>query len=349
MFKTDINIDPFTGLPNFFELLESTPLVTYGTAGSIIAFDIYRLTSVNENYGKNAGNYCLKILAELLRLEITKNKITPPATAYRIGGDDFLLILPQKSKTEANHLAIELKRHFKESILKRGFLGVSLNTSIINYGKKGISASQLIKAVYLGLSETGELHSKSNYLPNWADQLIDGMADRVCETLNLLRQARYLALTDEVTGLPNYRAANLFLHEMLGFHQLSKEPWSILFIDGDNLRQYNNLGYQRGNQMIHELANIIAGSLRQDDRIARWLSGDEFLVFLPNTNREMAFYIGERLRSAVEQNTREWPFPVTISIGVACCPENGTVAQELLTIAETANSNAKKAGKNQVS
>ena len=129
---------------------------------------------------------------------------------------------------------------------------------------------------------------------------------------------------------------------------LIKEPFSILFIDGDNLKQYNTLSYQRGNLMIRDLGRLIADQLRRGDFLARWFSGDEFLVILPRADRAEALRVGERLRSKVEKTTRKWPFPITISVGVATYPIDGSTMEELLVKAEKANALAKKEGKNKV-
>ncbi len=348
MITTDITRDPFTGLPNLFELLESAPLLTYGSPGMVIAADIDHLTNINENYGRQSGDRCIKILADLLRSFIVSCSDTAPATAFRTGGDEFILILPTYDKASAENLANDLRKQFRSIAIKQGVLGAGLHTVTIPYNEKGISAHQLIKAVRLGLSH-GNTPNAPTSLPKWADQLIDHMIDRVCETLNLLHYTRFLALHDEISGLPNHRAAEMFIADALQNYHLNKRPFSLLFIDGDNLKQYNNLGYQQGNEMIRNLATVISNSLRQNDLIARWLSGDEFIVVLPNTESSQAYQIGERLRSAVERETRDWIFPVTISVGVANCPESGTTVEMLLAKAESAVTFAKRAGKNQVS
>jgi len=72
------------------------------------------------------------------------------------------------------------------------------------------------------------------------------------------------------------------------------------------------------------------------------------LVLLPGADRKEAFRIGERLRSVVEDTTKIWPYPITISVGMASYPDDGGAMEELLLKAEKANALAKKGGKNQV-
>lgn len=73
--------------------------------------------------------------------------------------------------------------------------------------------------------------------------------------------------------------------------------------------------------MIEGLSKIISSSIRENDKVFRWLSGDEFLVILGDTELEEALNIAERVRYSVEQNTKDWKYPITISVGVANCPK----------------------------
>ncbi len=82
--------------------------------------------------------------------------------------------------------------------------------------------------------------------------------------------------------------------------QRNNDAFSILFIDGDNLRLYNDISYSAGDDMLRQLAQLLSQHLRPGDFISRWRVGDEFLVLLPGTTKEDAFVVAERLRSEVE-------------------------------------------------
>ncbi|HEX3044983.1 MAG TPA: diguanylate cyclase [Bacillota bacterium] len=349
MLKSDLCIDPFTGLSNLFGLFESSGKGAFDQAGVIVAIDIAYLKDTSKNYSLKITEDCVRALAGLMRNLICRQSPDVTEEAFRIGEDEFVLVFPGKTVNEAQGIALELKSKFREIITNSGILGAGLCTAVVQYEERGMSAASILKASYLALRDSLPTADMPVELPEWAEGLIDNMATRICETLSLLRQTRDLALSDEVSGLPNYRAAKLFLEEaVLGFHQ-SQQPYSILLIDGDDLKRYNNLSYQHGNRMIRELGQLLVSSLRYGDQIARWLSGDEFIVVIPNSDRQMAFQVGERLRNAVERGTRSWSYPITISIGVASCPADGTKVEELLARAEAANNMAKRAGKNQVS
>jgi diguanylate cyclase (GGDEF)-like protein len=100
--------------------------------------------------------------------------------------------------------------------------------------------------------------------------------------------------------------------------------------------------------MLKELAELLLSHLRPGDFIARWRVGDEFLVLLPATTKEGAFIVAERLRFEVESRSKEWEIPVTVSIGIAAYPSDGTTAEELLLAIEKALKLSKDKGKNQI-
>jgi diguanylate cyclase (GGDEF)-like protein len=165
---------------------------------------------------------------------------------------------------------------------------------------------------------------------------------------NRLDATHQLAYVDPITQLPNSLAAEAELKRAIDHSGRSGSQFSILFIDGDNLRFYNEISYSAGDQMLRRLSEVLAQHLRPGDFLARWRVGDEFLVVLPETASEKAFAVAERLRAAVETISQSWEIPITVSIGVATCPENGQTHDELLSAVEKAAKLSKDSGKNQV-
>ncbi|MBV9788744.1 MAG: GGDEF domain-containing protein, partial [Chloroflexi bacterium] len=105
-------------------------------------------------------------------------------------------------------------------------------------------------------------------------------------------------------------------------------------------------GYATGDSMLQHLCRVLRERLRPSDFIARWRVGDEFLVLLPHTSLEHGLMLGERLRGAVQDESLGWPFPITISIGVASYPQHGATIDALLQAGEYAQERAKAQGKN---
>jgi len=162
------------------------------------------------------------------------------------------------------------------------------------------------------------------------------------------------ARTDAKTGLFNSRHFNVELASEL--HRASRfdRPVSVLMADLDLLRDINNShGHLAGDAVLRAVAETLTSELRDYDIAARF-GGEEFTVLLPETDREGALAIAERIRAGVA--TREIslaPRPgtvqATISIGVATFPDDGTIREELLDAADTALYRAKLAGRDSVS
>lgn len=349
MLGKDLVIDPYTGLLNLFGLIEET--AAHGlNSGAIVVADIANLDSIIKEHGRKSGDICVRILAGLLRAEADQRRdgAEEGPLPFRIGDNEFLLFLPGGTRAEAEDICARLSVRYREKTLAQGISEADIYLVGLECGQEACTALGVLRMSYLALAGGWKGPDAAAGLPPWAEGLIESLIAHTRETLVLLRQTRSLALSDEISGLPNYRAARIFLESLLRDYADNREPFSILLIDGDNLKQYNNLGYRRGNQMIRDLASLISESVRIGDQVARWLSGDEFLVLLPGAEREKALAIGERIRSSVDRQTRSWDLPITVSIGVASCPKDGMTADDLLTHAEKANTLAKRAGKNQV-
>ena len=135
---------------------------------------------------------------------------------------------------------------------------------------------------------------------------------------------------------------------MIQSRQDDHEPFSLLLIDGDDLSKYNKISYLEGDQMIAKLGRLLRDAIRPEDFLARWRTGDEFVILLENTPLEGAVHLGNRLLEAVSRGSRDWIYPITISIGVAGYPDHGKSLEKLVHQAEFGLSKAKDQGKNQV-
>ncbi len=156
------------------------------------------------------------------------------------------------------------------------------------------------------------------------------------ENARLYETARKLADRDPLTGFHNHR----YLHERLTEEVVratrTRQPLSVLMLDLDDFKLVNDaFGHLYGDQMLVHVAELIRGALRLSDVPARY-GGDEFTVILPETHREGAARVAERLLEAF----RSSPFvadgrqslPVGASLGIATYPDDGRSAMELITI-----------------
>jgi diguanylate cyclase (GGDEF)-like protein len=127
---------------------------------------------------------------------------------------------------------------------------------------------------------------------------------------------------------------------------------SCLLMDVDRFKAINDTyGHPVGNEVLRELAALINGSVRRSDLVGRY-GGEEFLLVLPETGREGAVALAERLRRTVEGTIfRVGPHEIrlTVSIGVATFPGPGIIGRETLLMAvDRASYRAKALGRNRV-
>ena len=171
------------------------------------------------------------------------------------------------------------------------------------------------------------------------------------ENGKLYRRAEQLAVTDDLTQVYNYRFLKMALRREVKRAARFSQRFSVLMIDVDNLKRYNDQnGHLRGSEVLRQVAQILVREARSIDLVAKY-GGDEFVVILPQTEREGACVLADRIQQAVEATAFPLvpPGVITVSLGVATYPENGLTAGELLESADIALYAAKQAGKNQVS
>jgi diguanylate cyclase (GGDEF)-like protein len=165
-----------------------------------------------------------------------------------------------------------------------------------------------------------------------------------------LQRAEALSVTDDLTRLYNSRYLNLVLRREAKRASRSGRPLSLLFLDLDGFKAVNDThGHLAGSKALVEAAAIVRGSARETDVAARF-GGDEFSVVLPDTGREGAVSVAERIRDRVNAHqflaSEGLSVHLTASIGVATLPDVAASAEELLRAADVAMYRVKDAGKN---
>ena len=165
-----------------------------------------------------------------------------------------------------------------------------------------------------------------------------------------LQKAEALSVTDDLTRLYNSRYLNLALRRETKRATRSARPLSLLFLDLDGFKQVNDAyGHLAGSKALVEAAVVIQGCSRETDVVARF-GGDEFSLILPDTGREgavaVAERIGERLRTGRFLTSDGLSVHLTASIGVATLPDVAGSAEELIREADKAMYLVKARGKN---
>ena len=338
----DFAVDPSTGLPNLFSLIEEEVPQIADFTGTAIVMDLVGLHSINTELDTAVGDVCVQMAARFIQTRVVSLK----GRVYRSGGDEFIALVPGVGRAQCEELVRAIRGDYAEAMRSFGVTDADIRYGLIRYPDQARSLASLLMPEEVPRSNA---EAGTGPLSEPILSVLDRMIGLTRQSITLVRDAWDVALTDATSGLPNSRAGEACLEEELAGFSKNNRPFSILLVDGDRLKKYNSaLGYQAGNEMIRNLGEAILGAVRTGDFVARWLMGDEFLVVLRRTSRRVAYRVAERIRKAVMKGSEAWPLSITVSIGVASCPEDGRTSETLVEAAEKANGAAKLAGRNRV-
>ncbi|RJQ53294.1 MAG: sensor domain-containing diguanylate cyclase [Actinobacteria bacterium] len=173
------------------------------------------------------------------------------------------------------------------------------------------------------------------------------------ENAQLYKLTKKLSITDELTNLFNYRYFCQRLELELDRAERYIRPLSLLFIDLDDFKKYNDThGHQAGDRALAEMAQVFKQRCRDIDIVARY-GGEEFAAVLPETDVSGAFVVAEKIREGSAQHAflgkdSRRDEQITISCGVATYPIHAATADELIRQADDALYFAKTTGRNRV-
>jgi len=166
------------------------------------------------------------------------------------------------------------------------------------------------------------------------------------------RRLQELSITDPLTNLHN----RLFCEKRLAYEFERADRYrshlSCAMADIDHFKQINDThGHAAGDQVLRELGAIFEEQVRRIDLAARF-GGEEFLFVLPETDRDEALHVAERIREAVDRHVFQWEdlaLPVTVSVGAATFPHVEIDSEKtLVKSADLALYRAKRNGRNRV-
>ena len=161
-----------------------------------------------------------------------------------------------------------------------------------------------------------------------------------------------LTIIDALTDIHNKRYLLEFLDRELSRSARYQRPLALIMIDLDKFKAVNDeLGHLGGDFTLREVAACVKGNVRKEELFARY-GGEEFAVVLPETSREGALYVAERIRSQVEKHAFVYEgkaYPITVSVGVATTNgETALTPTELIRLADENLYAAKHEGRNRV-
>lgn len=323
---------------------------------TVLLVDLDDFKAVNDKFGHAAGDAVLATVGSRLR-----NATPMSGTAYRYGGEEFVIVLP--------HADLDLACEVADKVLAavRAPSRVTPTTASIGLARSVPGEST---AALMARADQALLRVKQGGKDGLAlaeDEPADWQQRRAAERAALEDAMRNEAklkadverLTVETrkdlrTGLLNAAA---FEADVVGMHVGAREngrTYAIALCDIDFFGNYNNRYlYHRGNEVLRRVADALTSVCRPGDHVYRY-GGEELVVLLPDTAERDAAALAERLRIAVERlgithENRPPPHQVTISVGVASFDaQQHATATDLLVAANRRLRVAKESGRNRV-
>ncbi|OAA27993.1 hypothetical protein AT15_04715 [Kosmotoga arenicorallina S304] len=141
-----------------------------------------------------------------------------------------------------------------------------------------------------------------------------GIRRKVTESMLTWEKLKYVSFHDKLTGLYN---RSFFEEEIARFDSERQVPLSVIMGDVNGLKLVNDaFGHVRGDELLKKTAEVLKGSVRKEDVVARW-GGDEFIILLPKANEEIVENVAERIRTSASRELIIESINFSISLGYA--------------------------------
>jgi diguanylate cyclase (GGDEF)-like protein len=317
------------------------------------------VNEVAESFAKNPNlnntlGHILDSIKELLNVEIGIIELfskdgTAPSFALCKGADNIKL-------DDVVYTNIQRGNSILVNDLKSGHTEFSKYNNIVMQGVVSVLLAPLrIHDRVLGLlgilskNDNGFTGKELRMLTIFASQ-----ASIIIQNAALLKKTQELSVTDELTGLYNFRYFKNKIEEEFIRASRYNHNLSLLIFDLDHFKSFNDTyGHPVGNIVLKILAQILKDNSRPTDFICRY-GGEEFTLILTETTKENAFICAERIRHKVESKSifdeKNQPImSLTITAGVSSFPTDKPFdAKQMIEFADKALYSGKEAGRNRV-
>lgn len=352
-FSQLIRTDALTNSGNhvsFFDWLMNLQSKQPFSPFTLLSINLRGLKALNEKSGRQAGDTALRWAANVIH---DHSKSMP----FRMGSEFIAGIHhgnPQIQAAAVKNIYDTLNAQAPTVALQKPAADV---IGIAFFDQSQSSPENVLSAYYGALfflqqqpEQTFKMFDarQMSAVTGFTKYMVSHTVSRFTSIGSMLDQSNQLAFIDPISTLPNARAAVIKLQDTIEQAQQDKATFSVLLVDGDNLRAYNNLSYIGGDEMIRRLGETLQSDIRPTDYIARWRKGDQFLVILPNSNAQSGAAVAERMRVTIERESKEWMIRSSISVGVVGCPQHGKTIPKLIENVSEALNRAKESGKNRV-
>lgn len=212
-----------------------------------------------------------------------------------------------------------------------------------------ISKGEIWNGELLNITKNGqEIWINSTIFPEYDIENNIMRFRSISHNINEQKRANYLLENDALTGLPNKSAFEKSLKHAINLAERLKNKLVVIFIDIDNFKDINEqYSYHGGDRVLLEITKRLKGTLRQGDILSRY-SGDEFVILVENTTDYDTLLLTESILDSIKQPIKMNKDDVTLSVsmGLALYPENGTSVFSLIKNADSAMIHVKNNGKN---
>ncbi len=277
--------------------------------------------------------------------------------AFRVGGDEFVVLMESKRKLTRERLQRSgetLRRRLGSEVRRQVGIRVTASGGGIGHPGKAFGSDERLAPLFFSTVERLVLEAKREgrdrllvlpESPEGSERLIAVMAGFYQElariNYSVARELESESRIDSLTGLYNRRSFDAAIAATFKKHQRTGKAFAVLCIDSDSLKDINDTeGHDAGDRFLLDVSGILKATVRGSDHCSRW-GGDEFAVVAENIPLSSVRKLGERIRRTVDTRTLG-----TVSIGVFC--GKPASAEEAMKKADLALYEAKDAGKNAV-
>lgn len=347
-------INEFLNRENFYVLTSSIPLM-------LAAMTMFSRSILDTKSNLPKIDFILKYIAIIFTLFtfialLDFKLIMPLINTLASVTLPFLLFVGFKSLKNRNKIA---KFYL---VAQLPYLTLSTLFSLSAYGyieystitRHGIIVGSLFEIVLFSLALAYRIklleEEKLYIVQSSKNELEIKIKERTKELEESKEKLKHLADTDSMTDLYNRRFLYEISKKLIYLSRREKQPLSLIMFDIDNFKSINDTyGHKVGDKVIIEFARQLKEH-RRSDVISR-VGGEEFVIILPNTTKEQAFALADKIREEREKN----PFNInqlslffTISGGVDSLEEKDTNIEEVISRADTALYKAKNKGRNKI-
>jgi diguanylate cyclase (GGDEF)-like protein/PAS domain S-box-containing protein len=330
----------------FYSNLDIAPLI-FGVSGIIFVFAILRTQFMD--LIPVARSYLIETMHDGILVLDTQNRIVDmnPAmeqfinggTSSYLGKNAYEVLKPWMEKTDLFLDEAETRSEVTVPLDPSRYLDLRVTPL---YDRRQILSGRLM--VFRDITEHKQVEKRLRYVN-------DRLQSHLIEIGVLQSKLREQAIRDPLTNLFNRRYLEETLDRELSRASREDYPVCIIMIDLDHFKRINDThGHEAGDLVLKAIGVTLAEQSRRGDFACRY-GGEEFVIVMPNVGLETAYERAGELRQSLNLLSVPYGYfslSVTISMGIACYPENGQTRDAILRAADQAMYAAKDAGRDHI-